>query len=211
MKLYLQPGTINWSPERYHYAAEQMMLTLFPGERPEYPEDNGHSLDRDNAAVFSLAVEGETARLAAEVFRGEQFARGESGFPAADLDQSPEKVYHVVQHALKMAFYQAGCALLGQEPPWGALTGVRPVKLPTRAMLAGATEAEAIAQLEREYRVSPVRPAAVGRKAGVRLCGHPLLPHPVRLLLLCLRRRGPDAEAGGTVPPAAAGRSGRHR
>ena len=157
MKLYLQPGTINWSPERYHYAAEQMMLTLFPGERPEYPEDNGHSLDRDNAAVFSLAVEGETARLAAEVFRGDQSARGESDFPAAALDQSPEKVYHVVQHALKMAFYQAGCALLGQEPPWGALTGVRPVKLPTRAMLAGATEAEAIARLEREYRVSPVR------------------------------------------------------
>ena len=68
MKLYLQPGTVNWSPERYHYAAEQMMLTLFPGERPEYPEDNGHSLDRDNAAVFSLAVEGETARLAARSF-----------------------------------------------------------------------------------------------------------------------------------------------
>ena len=159
MKLYLQPGTVNWSPERYHYAAEQMMLTLFPGERPEYPEDNGHSLDRDNAAVFSLAVEGETARLAAEVFRGEQSARGESDFPADALDQAPEKVYHEVQHALKMAFYQAGCALLGQEPPWGALTGVRPVKLPTRALLAGATEAEAIAQLEREYRVSPVRAA----------------------------------------------------
>ena len=63
MKLYLQPGTINWSPERYHYAAEQMMLTLFPGERPEYPEDGLHSLGRDNAAVFSLAVEGANARL----------------------------------------------------------------------------------------------------------------------------------------------------
>ena len=123
MKLYLQPGTINWSPERYHYAAEQMMLTLFPGERPEYPEDGLHSLDRDNAAVFSLAVEGADARLTAEVFRGDQSARGESDFPADALDQAPEKVYHVVQHALKMAFYQAGCALLGQEPPWGALTG----------------------------------------------------------------------------------------
>ena len=154
MKLYLQPGTVNWSPERYHYAAEQMMLTLFPGERPEYPEDGLHSLDRDNAAVFSLAVEGADARLTAEVFRGGQSARGESGFPAADLDQAPEKVYHVVQHALKMAFYQAGCALLGQEPPWGALTGVRPVKLPTRAMLAGATAEEAIAQLERVTEVN---------------------------------------------------------
>ena len=157
MKLYLQPGTVNWSPERYHYAAEQMMLTLFPGERREYPEYNGHSLDRDNAAVFSLSVEGETARLAAEVFRGEQSARGESDFPADALDQAPKKVYHVVQHALKMAFYQAGCALLGQEPPWGALTGVRPVKIPTKAMLAGATAAQAERVLKDTYRVSPLR------------------------------------------------------
>ena len=32
---------------------------------------------------------------------------------------------------------------------------------------------------------------------GLSLCGHPLLSHPVRLLLLCVRRCGPDAEAAG--------------
>ena len=39
MKLYFETSNFPWSPERYHYAAEQMMLTLFPGQRPEYPED----------------------------------------------------------------------------------------------------------------------------------------------------------------------------
>ena len=38
MKLYFETSNFPWAPERYHYAAEQMMLTLFPGERPEYPE-----------------------------------------------------------------------------------------------------------------------------------------------------------------------------
>ena len=38
MKLYFETSNFPWSPERYHYAAEQMMLTLFPEERPEYPE-----------------------------------------------------------------------------------------------------------------------------------------------------------------------------
>ena len=75
------------------------------------------------------------------------------GNTAAALDETPEKVYHVVQHALKMAFYRAGTTLLGREPPWGALTGVRPVKLPTRSLRAGASPDQACRELEREYRV----------------------------------------------------------
>ena len=46
---------------------------------------------------------------------------------------------------------------MGFEPPWGALTGVRPVKLPTRAMLAGAAAKQARRELQQVYRVSPVR------------------------------------------------------
>ena len=38
MKLYFQIQNYNWQPERYKYSVEQMMLMLFPGERPEYPE-----------------------------------------------------------------------------------------------------------------------------------------------------------------------------
>ncbi len=35
MKLWLTSDNAAWEAQRYHYAAEQMMLTLFPGERPE--------------------------------------------------------------------------------------------------------------------------------------------------------------------------------
>ena len=95
--------------------------------------------------------------MTARVTRPEGTAQGETQVESRLLDEAPERVYHTLQHALKMAFYQAGTAVLGQEPPWGALTGVRPVKLPTRCMLAGGTPEQAQAELEGEYRVSPLR------------------------------------------------------
>ena len=158
MKLYFEQPNYPWQPERYRYAAEQMMLTLFPGERPEYPEEPPRTMeDTDSAARFSLSREGDEAVLTARVVREGKAAQASFPFPAGELDRAPEAVYHTVQHALKLAFYRAGVELLGHEPPWGALTGVRPVKLPTRAMKAGASPGEAKRELEREYRVSPVR------------------------------------------------------
>ena len=151
MKLYFQIQNYNWQPERYKYSVEQMMLMLFPGERPEYPE--GYAPE----AVFSLDRKPDRTAVTARVTRPEGTAQGETQVESRLLDEAPERVYHTLQHALKMAFYQAGTAVLGQEPPWGALTGVRPVKLPTRCMLAGGTPEQAQAELEGEYRVSPLR------------------------------------------------------
>lgn len=159
MRLYFQEDNFPWSPERYRYAAEQMMLTLFPGERPEYPEG---PLPRDlsgedNAAVFTLHRGKKLTNVSVLVFRPQGYYNGASRFPSEELDRPPEQVYHTVQHALKLAFYKAGTALLGYEPPWGALTGVRPVKLPTRSLLAGKTPAQAQKELEKEYFVSRSR------------------------------------------------------
>ena len=158
MKLYFLEAGRPWQPERYHYAAEQMMLTLFPGERPEYPAPPPNMVEGGEAAAcFLLEEEGERALVRARVCWQGRLARGEEAFPAGELDAPPERVYHVVQHALKLAFYRAGTALLGRDPPWGALTGVRPVKLPTRSLLAGASPEQAKGELEEEYHVSPVR------------------------------------------------------
>ena len=56
MKLWLTSDNVDWGTGRYHYAVEQMMLTLFPLERPEYPDcppPQGMA-EEDNAAVFTL-------------------------------------------------------------------------------------------------------------------------------------------------------------
>ena len=158
MKLYFQTSNVPWSPERYRYAAEQMMLTLFPGERPEYPENIPRRMaGEDNAALFTLRRGKTLTSVSAQVFRPQGRRIGVSRFPSQALDRPPSEVYHTVQHALKLAFYRAGSALLGCEAPWGALTGVRPVKLPTRALLAGSTPAQAKRELQRKYYVSPAR------------------------------------------------------
>ncbi len=159
MKLYFETSNFPWQPERYHYAAEQMMLTLFPGERPEYPDSPlpGDLSGEDNAAVFTLHRGKKLTNISVLVFRPQGYYNGVTRFPSEELDRPPEQVYHTVQHALKLAFYKAGTALLGVQPPWGALTGVRPVKLPTRAILAGATPKQAQKELEKEYFVSPQR------------------------------------------------------
>ncbi len=156
MKLYFRPSPL-WEPERFHYAAEQMMLTLFPGERPEYPAQEPHILTEAGCAVFSLRPEGGTVWLGAGVNWQGRTASGRRGLPADSLGGAPEQAIRSVQHALKLAFYEAGTALLGRQPPWGALTGVRPVKLPTRSLLAGAGPEGAQRELEEVYQVSPER------------------------------------------------------
>ena len=169
MKLYLDLDNYDYQPERYKYAVEQMMLTLFPEERPEYPPREGRTLKGEtNAARFTLRRSPVWTTVRAQVYRPQGMGQAAVRVGSGELDRPPEQVYHTLQHALKMAFYQAGTALLGGEPLWGALTGVRPVKLPTRAMLAGATEAQACRELEREYREM----AAVIPRAEVCMFAH---------------------------------------
>ncbi len=135
----------------YRYAVEQMLLTLFPGQRPGYPEGEPDgsspslllSLEEDDRELTAQAVlwwEGKvhTSRRKAD-------ASELTGGLADD---------RVRQRILRLAFYDAGVAALGHEPPWGALTGVRPVKLPTRRMASGAGREEAKEQLIQVYRVS---------------------------------------------------------
>ena len=159
MKLWLTSDNVDWEAERYHYAVEQMMLTLFPGERPEYPDSPPpQSLVREkNAAIFTLHRGKKLTNMSALVFREKGWHNGVVRFPSQELDAPPEEVYRTLQRAVKQAFYKAGTALLGHDLPWGSLTGVRPVKIPAKALLEGATPAQAEKVLKETYRVSPLR------------------------------------------------------
>jgi len=153
MKLWFQGG--GWDKKRYHYAAEQMMLTLFPGERPEYPEAPPEQ--RHNTVIFTLERGESVAMVHTLLFWEGRPYRGAFSFPDRALEAEPVEVYHTIQRAVKQSFYQAGTALVGRDLPWGSLTGVRPTKLPTRAMWNGATPAQAEQELQNIYHVSPLR------------------------------------------------------
>ena len=158
MRIWFTKHNWPWHPKRYRFPTEQMLLTLFPGERPEYPE-TPPDMEGDQGVLIGLSRGRAKASISVLVKREGQLRNGVARFPAEKLDGPEEQVYHTVSHALKQAFYKAGTALLGYELPWGSLTGVRPVKLPTRAMLAGKTAKQARRELEKAYRVSPPRAA----------------------------------------------------
>ena len=147
MKLYL-------TGHDYRYGVEQMMMTLFPGQRPEYPE--GEPEGDFPAAAVALEQAGDTLAAHARLWWEGKVYQGEERLLLTD-DPGPLGPVRAGQRAVNIAFYRAGVAALGAEPPWGALTGVRPVKLPTRRRLEGGSRAEALAELIKDYRVSPER------------------------------------------------------
>lgn len=131
----------------YRYAAEQMMLTLFPEERPG---------QGDNEAVLSLSRGNTWLTATAKLtYEGKTYTAVRRS-PVTELTGGLADD-RVCQRVLKLAFYDAGIQALGKEPPWGALTGVRPVKIPTKVFLWGGTPLEAARLLEETYHVSPLR------------------------------------------------------
>ena len=133
------------------YVVEQGMLNLFPGERPVYepigPEDN---------AWAKVSLEEEADRCAVEV---ELSWRGMAATHRLDAPLAGDEFQRegLRRRAIGRCFFLAACEATGKTPPWGMLTGVRPVKLPTREMAAGATPEQARASLERDCYVSPER------------------------------------------------------
>lgn len=147
MKLYLVG-------HQYQYAVEQMMMTLFPGQKPEYPT-TPPTWDQSMAQVELFRGEHEVVAHAKLWWEGKVY-QGQRSEPLSHLTGGLEDD-RVRQRVIRLAFYDAGVKALGQEPPWGALTGVRPVKLPTRQMVAGDTPEQARNTLTNLYRVSPSR------------------------------------------------------
>ena len=128
----------------YKYAAEQMLLTLYPAQRPTYPggPPTGDRAELDLAngeAVCRLTLGGSTytGRAAVKPYTGER-----------------ERV-RLEQQAVKLSFYRAALAAGTPRPVWGALTGVKPGKLMARYLREGKSAAD----FARDFDVSPERAA----------------------------------------------------
>ncbi len=138
----------------YKYAAEQMLLTMFPQERPEYPQDrqpgDRMELSLSSSRRFTTAV--CSLHLGPQVYHGRASAHipEDSGALAAD---------RVRQRLIKNAIYRAALRSGVKKPAWGALTGVRPGKLLEGMLSSGMNEQQALRQFIREYAVSPERAA----------------------------------------------------
>lgn len=146
MKLYLHGHD-------YKYAAEQMLLTLYPAERPEYPEGKP-SGDR---VELGLSYCKKFVTASCKLVLDGAVQHGKATFLKALItdDISRDKL---CQRAVKNAFYRAALASGHKRPAWGALTGVRPGKVFTNLM----EQADADTAMRRfiaEYDVTPERAA----------------------------------------------------
>ena len=144
---------------RHHdhkYAVEQSLLTLFPAERPVYPE---RPSGKELAAAVSLHRGGVwvTADTVLSAPGGGRYA-GRARFRAAEAD-GPVIAARLEQRAVKRSFYRAAVAFLGKKPEWGSLSGIRPAKLMRNLLAEGLSEKAAARRFMALYDVSPARAA----------------------------------------------------
>ena len=135
------------------FAIEQMLFTLFPAELPVYPAKPPGG---EGELEVRLWESSGTFRAEARLRLGarEYFATEVRTY---DCAATAIEISRQRRRCLQRAFYLASVQALPAEPHWGMLSGVRPVKLPTRWLMEGAGEAEAEARLREEFHVSPHR------------------------------------------------------
>ena len=158
----------------YRYAAEQILLTLFPNERPEYP---GGSPEGDRMEIrLSRGAQYITATCA--LHRGGSVWHGRAAVKAALLD-GELLTDRYCQRLIKNAVYRAALA-----------SGVQ-------------RDAGARAALSRHEPRDAQRSGRPRRRGRMPLCRHSFLPHALRLLQLCQPVRGEKHEAHPAVPRCA--------
>jgi len=137
----------------YKYAVEQIMLTIFPEERPIYdgpvgPEALSARVSLSHGACYSTAV--------TVLYYGGAPHRGTARIKPPDPADKLERTRQM-QKLIRFSFYRAATAATGQTPVWGALSGIRPGKLATARLASGQSPRSVKAVLEREYDVSSQR------------------------------------------------------
>ena len=136
----------------YKYAAEQMLLTMFPGERPEYPEGRAEGdrmeLRLSRGDKFTTA----SCRLVLGENEYRAMARAENILMKDELATD-----RICQRLIKNAAYRAVLRSGRKKPAWGALTGVRPGKLLAGLINSGLSEQEALSEFIAQYDVSEER------------------------------------------------------
>jgi len=137
---------------KYKYAVEQMLLTVFPDERPEYvlkktaADCLSVSLSRSEIYCVSVCV----LKKDGTVFRGTARAMSSALTDEIVTDR-------ICQRLIKNSIYRAALSSGIKKPVWGSLTGVRPGKIFRNILNSGLSPDEAAHIFETDYGVDSVR------------------------------------------------------
>lgn len=140
----------NQSGQLNDYYFQTLCLLYFPGEKfPPSGDDSGKS------AYFKVTAESDGSFAASvKLISGDKSAEGyycSRGYiPATEM--KPE---FYAQLALGSAYLEAGQKLFGFTPPWGYLTGLRPVKRARYYLTRGCDTRTVSDMFVNDYRVAP--------------------------------------------------------
>lgn len=149
----------------YKYAVEQIMLSVFPDERPLYTD----TAISDNYVRSSLVIEnGEAVCYTDIIYMGRAGSAAQvlpDPLPANRLLRD-----RILQKTIKLSFYSAAMHIVEKPPPWGALTGIRPAKLSTGYIENTSADLDdAALYLQQEYFVDPARSKLCADASGAAL------------------------------------------
>ena len=129
-----------------------MLMTLFPGERPEYP----HGKPEGRRMEIRLREAEQMTTASCLYSDGEQSFHGRAAVQSKRLTDRIQ-TDSLCQQIVKLAIYRAVLRSGRKKPVWGALTGVRPGKLMSPMLEDGVPEKAALKRFETEYDVSHER------------------------------------------------------
>ena len=130
------------------YALEQLQLSLFPELPLEYTEA---PFGEEDGAVSSLCRGEVWLTATTKITIGGKTAK------ASRRIRKEDETVRLRRRMLQQCYYLAALQLLPEAPPWGALAGVRPTKIPTKHMLEGGSLKSADRLLRDVYFISPAR------------------------------------------------------
>lgn len=139
----------------FRYEMERLTMMFFPMEKihwylEEAPEGEPFVLAR-------VEAEGEGLRLTAGLA---------DGIHTPESRLVPQMDEKQTELALGRLLYGALCRATGITPPWGILTGIRPVKLLRELCAQTGSREEAQARFAAEYLVSPAKVALAAQTEG---------------------------------------------
>ena len=137
----------------YKYAVEQSLLTLFPGQKPEYPEKEGKG-DR----IIVRCSRGKLwTSMTTTMYRNGVRSVGQARVRNEALTDEPFVTDRHLQRLVRQSFYKAALSSGVEAPAWGALTGVRPTKLMSAIIREGKTDRQAVHAFREKYFTSQAR------------------------------------------------------
>ena len=140
----------------YKFAVEQIMITMFPDERPEYVQSRKDL--GENGATVSLSRKETFSTATTTIQRNGHSYKGEGRIPNREYASKLEEDSDMT-HLVKTSFYRAARLLTEVMPVWGSLTGIRPAKIATKLLEDGMEPEKAVKEMAQRYFVTPERGA----------------------------------------------------